>query len=407
MKTKRDFIKLVRDLIIEMRVVEALNLIEKYAIANNDNLNALTMIRAQSKSNESNFFSNKLKSKEDYQIEINRINTGILNVFPDMIADKTRFDENDWRDLLGQSDSIKNGFLNPQITINDDLYKKKIVTIIEYILKKSTDKTLDALHLCDVAILEVNSTLPHAYEYRALCNFIITPIENILERVSVKIIEDLAYARRLGKSENYDKIIEFIGFRLESLISSEIHRLKRESLNIDKELLPSKRREILKYIIAYEAVCYPIHPMLDLRKIVIEELSGHHELAWLNFERFSFCNDDDFSLIENTPNLPIKIIDYITEQIKFIQEFEKEYESPRIKIGTMDSVPRYIEEQLHSNRIKMGWFLLAIIFSASCFYTGDLIYSILLSVAIVMLLRYFRASIPFCIGELIYLVRIF
>ena len=365
MKTKNDFINLVRSLISENRIEDTLNLIEKYANENRDTLTALTLIRSRCKNSNSSFFIYNLIKREDYQVDLNRINKAILELVNEAISEKTRFEETDWRDLLGQNESIRKDFLNPKLQINDEQYKRKIVTVIEYLLKRSVDKTFDAFELCTFTIENVNSTIPHAYEYRALCNFILTPIETIIEQKdTVKIIEDLDFATKLGKSENHDKIAEFIGYSLKATLSSLINRLKKELKQVEKSDIPSKRLEILNYILAYNKICYHIYPSISFKKAIVEELCGQNELAWLNFANFCLCNDT-FELTNNMDEVSFSILEYISDQIKLIQQIEPQYQPPLLKIGRVLSEPELITDILKRNRLICGIFLIFFIFLLS------------------------------------------
>ena len=190
MKTKQDFIQFIHQLVGETKIEDALNLTEKY-VKDKEALKNLTLIRSQFNHNNTCFYLIGEITRDVYIAELNRIKKAILNNIGDLISEKPRFDENDWQTLLNQNESRRKDFLNPRLIIHDDSYKKKIVTIIEYLLKRSVDKTFDALELCTLTIESNSSLFPHAYEYRALCNYIITPIEAIMQNKAIKIIEDL------------------------------------------------------------------------------------------------------------------------------------------------------------------------------------------------------------------------
>lgn len=265
MKTKQDFIRFIHQLVGENKIEDALNLTKKY-VKDKEALRNLTLIRSQFNYNNTCFNINGEITRDVYIAELNKIKKAFLNNIGDLISEKPRFDENDWQALLNQNESRRKDFLNPRLIIDDDSYKKKIVTIIEYLLKRSVDKTFDALELCTLTIESNSSLFPHAYEYRALCNYIITPIEAIMQNKAIQIIEDLDFAKKIGKSDNYDKIAEFIGFNLKATLSSLLIRLKSEINFSDKVDLETKRKEILNYILSFHEVCYMIHPSISLKK---------------------------------------------------------------------------------------------------------------------------------------------
>lgn len=397
MKTKQDFINLIRHLIGENRIEDTLNLIEKYV--DDEALNALAMLRSRRKTNDHSFFILSLISREEYKVELSKINKSILELTNDFISEKMRFDAQDWKEFLGEFESISRDFLNPKLHINDESYKKKIVTIIEYILKRSVDKTFDALELCTFTIENVNSTLPHAYEYRALSNFLVTPIETMIESNAVEMIEDLDFAKKIGKSENYDKIAEFIGFRFKTSLTSLISRLKRELVEKDKINIFEKRQHILNCILAYNKIGFHIYPSIHLRKIVVEELCGHNGLAWLDFSTFNLC-DGSFEVKNNHPNYPISILEQLSIEISAVKQIDPYYIPPVVKIGSLTSEPKFIVDKLKNYRQILGGILLILFYILTLIFLGNPFIALVICTLVLFSIYHFQDEIP-CVWRLL------
>lgn len=404
MKTKQDFIKFIHQLVGENKIADALNLTEKY-VKDNEALRNLTLLRSQFNYNNTCFNLNGEIIRDVYVAELNKIKKAFLDIIGDLISEKPRFDEKDWQALLNQNESRKKDFLNPSLNIEDNSYKKKIITIIEYILKRSVDKTFDALELCTLTIETNNSDLPHAYEYRALCNYIITPIEAIMQNKAIQIIEDLDFAKKIGKSDNYDKIAEFIGYNLKATLSSLISRLKSELDNADKVDLETKRKEILNYILSFHEVCYVIYPSISLKKKLVEELCGHNELAWLDFKRYNLC-DDSYELKNNYPNYSISILDYITTEVEAIKQIDPSYKPPTIKRGGLTLEPEDIPVFFQRIRHSWGVFLMVCIFILIWFILNQPLIALILTAFIIFSVYRFRNKIP-CVWRFISFVDVF
>ena len=182
-------------------------------------------------------------------------------------------------------------------------------------------------------------------------------------------------------------------------LSSLINRLKKELKQVEKSDIPSKRLEILNYILAYDKICYHIYPSISFKKAIVEELCGQNELAWLNFAKFSLCNDT-FELTNNMDEVSFSILEYISDQIRLIKQIEPQYQPPLLKIGRVSSEPELITDILQRNRLICGSFLIISIFLLSWFIVGNPFIAIILTAIIIYSIYYFQDKMP-CVWRFI------
>lgn len=146
-------------------------------------------------------------------------------------------------------------------------------------------------------------------------------------------------------------------------------------------------------------------PFHQFEKKLVEELCGHNELAWLDFNRYSLC-DDSYELKNNYPNYPISILEYITTEVEAIKQVEPFYKPPTIKIGGIASEPSEISDYIQNTRYLVGVISIFFIILLIWFILGQPLIALVVTAFIIFSVYHFRDNIP-CIWRFISFVDIF